>query len=157
MNPGQARAFVERAHHAGLLTPEGDVLRLVIDPAAVEVPRGFRPRPEAEAGSPVGAPSSGSSVPSASSRPPAPASAGSAPPAPTPAAPDPFRAWVANVAAQRGATRDQVLAQVSATQEQMGGLLTAEAAVLLLARRNGLDVADAACVAEPPLHAKPNR
>lgn len=137
MNPGQARAFVDRAVRAGILAPDGDLMRLVIDPAAVEVPRGFRPRPDAEWQ----------------------ASAETAPTAPAkdPAPPDPFLTWVAKVAAHRDATRDHVLADVAATQEQMGGLLTAEAAVLLLARRNGLDVADAARVAEVALQAKPNR
>ncbi len=125
MNPGQARAFVDAAVRAGLLAPDGDVLRLVIDPQAVEVPRGFRPRPDAPAA-------------------PGPTSAGAGPPA----GGDPFLAWLAKVAAQRGWTRDQVLQQVHALQDSMGGLLTAEAAVLVLARRAGLEVADAARAAE---------
>jgi hypothetical protein len=120
MNPGQARAFVDRAVRAGLLAEDGPDLRLVVDPARVEVPRGFRPKPDAEPA-------------------PAPASPSAAPPEP-----DPFLGWVARIAAARGLTREQVLGQVSALQDSMGGLLTAEAAVLLLARRNGLDVQAAA-------------
>jgi hypothetical protein len=117
MNPGQARAFVDRAVRAGLLAEDGADLRLVVDPAKVEVPRGFRPKPDAEAAAPEAQPQ---------------------------AEPDPFLAWVARIAAQRGLTREQVLGQVAALQDSMGGLLTAEAAVLLLARRNGLDVQAAA-------------
>ena len=149
MNPGQARAFVERAQRAGLLSADGDKLVLVIDPARVEVPRGFRPRPDADVGAPV-PPSTGPAAVQGASLPSAPASAAVPPP-------DPFLAWVAKVAATRGLTRDQVLGQVAHTQEQMGGLLTAEAAVLLLARRNGLDVSESARAAADGLHAKPSR
>src|SRR5207245_1332417 len=48
MAPAQARRLVERAQAAGLLTPDGDLLRLALDPAAVQVPPLFRPRPDAE-------------------------------------------------------------------------------------------------------------
>lgn len=157
MNPGQARSFVERAVRAGLLAPDGDVLRLVIDPAVVEVPRGFRPRPEAEAGedSAAGAaPRKGNDGRPAAA--PAQPAGSPSPASPAPAI-DPFLGWVARVAAQRGLTREQVLAQVALTQGQMGGLLTGEAAVLLLARRNGLDVAEAARQGEAALQAQPSR
>jgi hypothetical protein len=117
MNPGQARTFVDRAVKAGLLAVDGENLRLVLDPASVEVPRGFRPRPDAEAPArPAG-------------------------PAAQPVEPDRFLAWVARLASQRGMTREQVLGEVALVQEGMGGLLTAEAAVLVLARRLGVDVA----------------
>lgn len=122
MNPGQARAFVQRAVGVGLLTPEGDGLRFVLDPQAVQVPRGFRPDPEAL---------------------PAPAPAAAAAPEP-----DLFLGWVARLAAHHGATREAILGRVAAMQERMGGLLTAEAAVLLLAREAGLDVTKAARLAE---------
>lgn len=142
MNPGQARSFVDAAVRAGLLAEEDGKLRLVIDPAAVDIPRGFRPPPLAASSSGPTQPVGGDPVPS---------------PGPPP---DPFLAWVAKVAAQRGQTRDTVLAEVAAVQAQMGGLLTAEAAVLLLARRQGLDVAQAAASAEADLrapYAKPKR
>lgn len=118
MNPGQARAFVQRAVASGLLAAEGDSLRLVIDPATVTVPRGFRPDPSAL---------------------PAPAT-------PSAAAPEPdlFLGWVARLAAHNALTREQVLGKVAAVQERMGGLLTAEAAVLILAREAGLEVSIAA-------------
>jgi hypothetical protein len=127
MNPGQARAFVEGAVRSGILAKDGDgdELRLVIDPQAVEVPRGFRPQPDAQATS-------------------------TSPPASGPGAaahavePDLFLSWVARLAAHRRLTREQVLGQVAALQESLGGHLTAEAAILLLARRSGLDVAEAA-------------
>jgi hypothetical protein len=128
MNPGQARAFVDRAVRAGLLAEDGADLRLVVDPARVEVPRGFRPKPDAEAAPPHSAAGA--------------AGAGGA--AAAPPEPDPFLGWVARIAAARDLTREQVLGQVAALQGSMGGLLTAEAAVLLLARRNGLDVQAAA-------------
>lgn len=153
MNPGQARSFVEQAVRAGLLADDGDLLRLVVDPAAVEVPRGFRPKP-------VEAPAPDRAVPPQAkpAAPAAPSAVEASAERPVPAAPaDPFLGWVAKVAAHRGLTRDQVLAQVATTQEQMGGLLTAEAAVLLLARRNGLDVAEAARQAEGGLQAQPKR
>jgi hypothetical protein len=132
MNPGQARAFVDRAVRAGLLAEDGADLRLVVDPARVEVPRGFRPKPDAEAAPPQAAAGAAAAGDGAASG-----------PALEPE-PDPFLGWVARIAAARGLTREQVLGQVAALQESMGGLLTAEAAVLLLARRNGLDVQAAA-------------
>lgn len=121
MNPGQARAFVSRAVAAGLLAPDGEHLRFVLDPAAIQVPRGFKPDPEAL---------------------PAPAAPSAAPPEP-----DLFLGWVARLAAHHGATREQVLGRVAALQDRMGGLLTAEAAALWLARDAGMDVADAAAKA----------
>lgn len=139
MNPGQGRLFVDGAVRAGILAADGDELRFVLDPQAIAVPRGFRPRPDGGAGD-------GASPRS----PPAPSAHASAshatqsPAPPAPPEPDLFLAWVAKLAAHRQGTREQVLGQVAALQGEMGGLLTAEAAVLLLARRSGLDVVDAA-------------
>ncbi len=127
MNPGQARAFIDRAIAAGLLTEDPAGMRLVIDPATVEVARGFRPKADAIA-----------------SR---------APQAP-PSEPDPFLAMVARLAAHHGQTREQVLGRVAAVQARMGGLLGAEAAAIWLAREAGLDVAQAARQAEARLHVK---
>lgn len=156
MNPGQARAFVEAAVRAGLLAPDGDLLRLVIDPQAVEVPRGFRPKPEAAA-----APAPPASPASPASPSPAGQAPGAVPvapaPAPAPPEPDPFLAWLARLAAHTGKTREQVLGQVAQLQESMGGLLTAEAAVLVLARRAGLVVAEAARKAADALVSPPAR
>ena len=139
MNPGQARLFVDGAVRAGILAADGDQLRLVLDPQAIAVPRGFRPKPDGGAGDP--APSR--AAPASPTHAPAPHTSAPAAPAPPPE-PDLFLAWVAKLAAQRQGTREQVLGQVAALQEAMGGLLTAEAAVLLLARRSGLDVAEPA-------------
>lgn len=138
MNPGQARAFIDRGVRAGLLVPEGDLLRLLLDPQAVVVPRGFRPKPEAEA------------------EPSGPGDARPGDKATAPAEPDLFLTWVARIAAHRAWTRDAVLLQVSELQGSMGGLLTGEAAVLLLARRSGLDVTAAANEAAATM-LKPNR
>ena len=114
-----------RAVTAGLLGAEEDQLRLVLDPALIEVPRGFRPRPEATAPAPGAGPASA-----------------------TPEEPDLFLGWVARMAARTQTTREQVLARVATVQERFGGLLSAEAAILVLARESGLDVAAAAAQAE---------
>jgi hypothetical protein len=125
MNPGQARAFVQRAIASGLLTPDGELMRFVLDPAAVTVPRGFKPDPGAL---------------------PAPTAPSAAPPEP-----DLFLGWVAKLAAHHGAPREHILGRVAAVQERMGGMLTAEAAALWLARDAGMDVAAAAQAAEAAL------
>lgn len=125
MNPGQARAFVQRAIASGLLAPDGELMRFVLDPAGVQVPRGFKPNADAL---------------------PAPA----APSAPQPE-PDLFLGWVARLAAHHGAPREHILGRVAAVQERMGGMLTAEAAALWLAREAGMDVAEAARKAEASL------
>lgn len=124
MNPGQARSFVERAARSGLLGVDGELLRLVIDPATVEVPRGFKPKPEAEA-----------------------------PQREAPEA-DLFLAWVARLCVHSQVTREQVLQRVADVQERMAGLLTAEAAVLWLAKEAGFDVAADAVKAEQHLRVK---
>ncbi|HET6399083.1 MAG TPA: DUF2240 family protein, partial [Candidatus Thermoplasmatota archaeon] len=56
MTPGEAQRFVARAQEAGTLQPEGDLLRLAPDPALVDVPRGFRPDPEAKPSKAAGDP-----------------------------------------------------------------------------------------------------
>jgi hypothetical protein len=140
MNPGQARSFIDAAVRGGLLAPDGEAghLRLLIDPQLIEVPRGFRPKADAVA-------------PTAAAGPRAESGASAALPEP-----DLFLSWVTKLAAQRGTTREQVLGQVATLQESMAGLLTAEAAVLLLARRNGVDVAAAAEAAEAAM-VRPSR
>jgi hypothetical protein len=45
--PQQAAQIAERAVHAGLLTAEGDELRLAFDAGLVELPMGFKPGPAA--------------------------------------------------------------------------------------------------------------
>jgi hypothetical protein len=129
MPPAQARAFVEQGVSAALLRAEGESLVLAVDPATVEVPRGFRPGAQ-----PVPAPP----------RPAAPAAAAQAPAA---APVDPFLEWVERVAAATGSDRRRVLAQVADAQARMGGMLSAMAAVLWLAARAGLDAREAAAAA----------
>ncbi len=121
MNPGQARSFIARAERSGLLAQDGEELRFVLDPHSVEIPRGFKPDPEA------------AGVVRAE------------------AEPDLFLVWVAKVAAATSQTREQVLGRVATLQQKMGGLLTAEAAVLWLARDAGLDIVAAAQQAEKGL------
>ncbi len=114
MTPGQARRYVEAAKAAGLLEEDGAALRLSVDPRDYDAQLGFRPDPEKMPES------------SPSSRP-----RGNK---------DPFVAWVERVAATTGQSRAAVLAQVADRQQTMGGLLTAEVAVLWVARDAGLDV-----------------
>ena len=125
MNPGQARAFVQRAIASGLLTQDGELMRFVLDPASVQVPRGFKPDPSAL---------------------PSPAAPSAAPPEP-----DLFLGWVARLAAHHDVPREHILGRVAAVQERMGGLLTAETAALWLARDAGMDVAEPARKAEDAL------
>jgi hypothetical protein len=53
MSPAQAKAFVARATAAGLLVEASGGLRLSFDPLSVDMPRGFRPDPSADASSAV--------------------------------------------------------------------------------------------------------
>lgn len=115
MTPGQARRYVEAAVRAGVLVPEGDEVALAADPASVQVPRGFRPDPDA--------------VPE---------------PPREPEAGDAFAAWLQRVCAATGHDAGGVMDAVSEVQERFGGRLGALAALLAVARDAGLDVRDAA-------------
>ncbi|HEX2066479.1 MAG TPA: DUF2240 family protein [Candidatus Thermoplasmatota archaeon] len=115
MPPAQARRLVERAHAAGLLVPDGDGLRLALDPATVPIPPLFRPRPDA-------APE----------------------PAAAPSPPDGFVAWLDAYTRQAGCDRAEALRRVAARQQAVQGLLTADAALLWIAAEAGLDVRRAA-------------
>ncbi len=114
MNPAQARAYIAAANAAGILQPDGDALRLAFDARTIDAPRGFRPDPD--------------SVPRAITS-----------HAPPPRM-DPFMACVERIGKQTGKQRQQILEDVSNLQDQLGGLLTAEAAVLWVAHEAGMDV-----------------
>jgi hypothetical protein len=121
MAPAQARQLVERAQAAGLLAPDGDALRLTLDPAAVPIPPLFRPRPDAE------------------------------PEAGAPAAPaDSFVTWLDAYSRHAGCDRAEALRRVARRQEEVHGLLTADAALLWVASEAGLDVRSAAAKLIPP-------
>lgn len=109
LSPAEARQFVSRAVAAGVLVRDNTDLHLVIDPASVEVPAGFRPSATAAAG---------------------------------PA--DPFAIRLDAYAKALRLPRERLLADVAARQQRMGGLLSAEAALLWHAAESGLDVASAA-------------
>lgn len=145
MPPAAAHAFVARGIEAALLRPDGDDLRLAVDPATVEIPRGFRPgaQPAAVAAQAHRVTSAG---PSSVGAPAAAASGGGPAVAAASPAPvvDPFLDWVDRLATHNRIERRQVLEQVNAVQEQMGGHLSAIAALLWLASRAGLDVRAAA-------------
>lgn len=115
MAPAQARQMVERATAAGLLVAEGDALRLALDPAAVQVPPLFRPRPDA-----------------------APEPVAAAPP------PDSFVVWLDAYARHAGCDRAEALRRVAERQAAAHGLLTADVALLWVAAEAGLDVRSAA-------------
>jgi hypothetical protein len=115
MAPAQARRMVELAQAAGLLAPDGDALRFTLDPASVQVPTLFRPRPDAEpeAAAPAGPPAS-------------------------------FVVWLDAYVRQAGCDRAEALRRVAQRQEEAHGLLTADVALLWLAAEAGLDVRTAA-------------
>ncbi len=142
MAPGLARRYVDACHEAGLLLADGEDLRLAFDPKAVDVPRGFRPDP--------GHLPTGSAVPMperSDTAPPADAPAAATPQAAgdtTSEAPDAFGAWLGKVAAARGEDLGATMGAMEAMQERTGGLLFAEAAILVLGAEAGLDVAAAA-------------
>lgn len=169
MAPREAKAFVARALAAGLLAEEVDGLRFVLDPRGIEVQRGFRPAPDASM-DPVarGAARASSAAPEApSARPPEassdpiaapeaptrtpPSEAGAAPPSGPTAGPGPQEdrstTWLHRVGEATGKDRAAVLAAVAARQEEFHGLLSSEAALLLLAKEAGLDVREAAAAA----------
>lgn len=116
MTPGQARRYVDAAQQAGILVPEGEEVALSVDPASVQVQRGFRPNPDA--------------LPEAA--------------APAPEGEDPFSRWLQKVAAAMSKDAGMVLADVADVQERFGGRLGALPALLLLAGAAGLDVRGAA-------------
>jgi len=123
MPPAAARGFVEAGVRAALLRPDGDDLRLAVDPATVAIPVGFRPQP----------------ITAAASAPPAQA---------TPVA-DPFLDWVDRLASDQAVERAAVLARVAEVQASMGGSVSALAALLWLAARAGLDVRATAAAVTP--------
>jgi hypothetical protein len=63
---------------------------------------------------------------------------------PAPAEAEGFLAWVDRVAQATAGSREAVLQRVAARQQEMAGMLTADAAILWLAREAGLDVQAAA-------------
>jgi hypothetical protein len=119
MGPDQARSFVERAEAAGLLAAEGDLLRLGIDPATVAVPPRFRPRPDAAPEGGVG-------------------------PSPSAGGRDGFASWLDRYAEVAGCDRTEALRRVAQRQGQVGGMLTADAALLWLSSEAGINVRAAA-------------
>lgn len=122
MSPKEAKRYIEACFAASLLEEDGDGLRLTFEEGAVEIPRRFRPDPE--------------DLPEpASAMKEAPAGPGSGG-----AAPDGFEAWAKRLAEHRGRDLADVLDDVAALQERMGGLLHAETAVLRLMAEAGLDV-----------------
>lgn len=115
MSPAQATPFLERAVAAGLLAEEDGQLRLTVDPTMVAVPPLFRPRPDAQPERREGAPAA-----------------------------DGFVTWLDTYTRHAGCDRAEALRRVASRQEQMHGLLTAEVALLWIAKEAGLDVRAAA-------------
>jgi hypothetical protein len=115
MPPAAARGLVDAAQGAGLLEPDGESLRLTIDPASVPIPPLFRPRPDARPDARVAAPP-----------------------------PDGFLAWLLAYERQAGCDRAEALRRVALRQAEAQGLLTADAALLWLGAEAGLDVRAAA-------------
>lgn len=145
MAPGEAARYVAACQQAGLLVPGEGLLRLSFDPKAVEVPRGFRADPAtvpaSQADGTPGEPARpDEGAPGADTRPDAPAVDG-------------FSQWLPRVAKARDEDGGATMAAVEAVQDGTGGLLHAEAALLLLGARAGLDVKKAAAAALTRLRA----
>ena len=117
--PADAKRFLQAAVHRGFVREEGETVTLTFDPNSVPVPLQLRPTLEVidEAG-PVFVP-------------PAPAAA---------PAKDPAQALATELAAALGADSDLLLESARQESERAAGLLTAEVALLVAARRRGLDV-----------------
>jgi len=128
MAPAQARALVAAAQETGLLEADGEALRLAVDPATIQVPTLFRPRPDAR-----------------------PEPRAAAPP------PDGFVAWLGTYERHAGCDRAEALRRVAHRQEELHGLLTGEAALLWLAAEAGLDVRSAAARLIAPAAPAPAR
>lgn len=122
MSPAQARGYVAAALAGAVLAAEDGGLALTFDPNSIDVPRGFRPAPA------LSSEENGETS--------------QAVPATDPD--DLFLIWLGKLGAATGEQRDAVLARVATVQERMGGMITAEAALLWLARDAGLDVRSAA-------------
>lgn len=122
MAPGVAKAFITDCQDAGLLSEEGDSLRLAFDRKAIDIPRGFRPPQDL-------------SVDSA--------------PAPKQAAKgdDLFPRLVARIAEEKSMTKDEVMDEARAVQERFGGRLSAEAAAVRVAMAHDVDAAEDAAQA----------
>ncbi len=123
LTPSQAKRFVANATEAGVLVEDPDNpqrLRFAGDWKAVEVPRRFRLDPGSieDVPAPVASPEAASD--------------------------DPFRDLLRAIAAHRGGEQAQVLDEVTAWQERMGGDLEAEAAALLVAAEAGMEVQERA-------------
>lgn len=118
MGPGAAKEFVGACEAAGLLQPEGDDLRVGFDRKLAPIPRGFKPSPNLQV-------NPGSVAP------------------PTPdvtEVADPFRFLVSRIVDETDLDKAAVLKEVTAVQDQFGGKLSGEAAAILVALKQGLNV-----------------
>lgn len=120
MTPGAAKSFVADCQAGGLLTENGDALRLTFDRKGVDIPRGFRP-PQDLSVEPVGTP---------------------APPADDGSEDDLFPRLIARIAEAKAMSKDEVINEAGAVQERFGGRLSAEAAAVRVAMAHGVDVAE---------------
>ncbi len=114
--PGDARRFIDACIAAGLLRTTDDGAALGFPCREVELPRGFRPGPDA--------------FPDAADA--------------TPTTVDPFRDLVDRIATHGNGTRAEVLERIAQVQDRFGGTLHANAAAVRVAIDEGLDVQDTA-------------
>ncbi len=134
MAPGLARRYVDACIDAALLRVEGDMASLSFDPRSVELVKG-RPDPD---DLPVPVPTGARAAPVHEAEPQE---------EPQAVPEDIFAAWLPKVAAVRGSDVASILAEVEGLQQQTGGLLHADAALLRIGAEAGLDVRDAAAAA----------
>lgn len=149
--PSRAKHLLDRGVNAGLLERDDETYAARFDPTAVDVPFGFSPdaslfepvdvvdedetsAPEADATDAVAEEDPTASAAEAEARSQAPedeAEAGS-----------PLDRLLDRIAAGLEGGRNRAVARVNAKQEALGGLVTLDAAALLVAKEHGLDVAE---------------
>ncbi len=144
MAPGLAGRYIDACRAAGLLEVDGEELRLTFDAKTIPIPRGFRPDPLQLP------PASDGALPATPAA--APMGAEGGPPE-TSEGDDLFGSWLPKIAAARGEDLGATMAAMEALQAKAGGLLHAEAAILVMGAAAGLDVKAAAARALKDLQA----
>lgn len=136
--PSKAANLIDRGVDAGLLEREDDRIQARFDPQAIDVPFGFQP--DEELFEPIEAPEPATGDETESTDEP-----GAEASQPTQRLDEAEGSPILERVIDRIATslegeREQAVAAVNAKQEALGGLVTLDAAALLVARERGLDV-----------------
>lgn len=150
--PSRAVNLLERGVNAALLDEEDGTYQAAFDPSEVDIPFGFDPSDELFE-PPSGSPASETEAPAAETETEPAAEAGdqtgTAPEQTEPDEPPAAGAGAADgildellesIASELEGGRKRAVATVNAKQEEMGGLVTLDAAALLVAKEKGIDV-----------------